>query len=49
MLKKKAMQQINFTGNVDRAGNTFFTLEEARETILGFYKELWDYFEFISL
>ena len=40
MLKKKAMQQINFTGNVDRAGNTIFTLEEARETIVGFYKEL---------
>ena len=44
----KAMQQINFTGNVDRAGNTtFFILEEVKETILDFYKELWDYFEFI--
>ena len=38
------MQQINFNGNVDRAGNTtFFILEEVKETILDFYKELWDY------
>ena len=42
------MQQINFNGNVDRAGNTtFFILEEVKETILDFDKELWDYFEFI--
>ena len=30
----KAIQQINFTTNVDRAGNTrlYFILEEAKET-----------------
>ena len=33
----RTIQQINFTGNLDRAGNTmFFILEEAKETILGF-------------
>ena len=33
-----AIQQINFTGNLDRAGNTriFFILEEAKETVLEF-------------
>ena len=33
-----AIQQINFTGNLDRAGNTriYFILEEAKETILDF-------------
>ena len=32
----RAIQQINFTGNLDRAGNTrvYFILEEAKETIL---------------
>ena len=34
----RAIQQINFTENLDRAGNTrvYFTLEEAKETILDF-------------
>ena len=34
----KAIQQINFTGNLDRAGNTrvYFILEEVKETILDF-------------
>ena len=34
----RAIQQINFTGNLDRAGNTrvYFILEEAKETILHF-------------
>ena len=34
----RAIQQINFTGNLDRAGNTrvYFILEEAKETILNF-------------
>ena len=33
-----AIQQINFTANLDRAGNTrvYFVLEEAKETILEF-------------
>ena len=34
----KAIQQINFTGNLDRAGNTrvYFIPEEAKETVLDF-------------
>ena len=34
----RAIQQINFTGNLDRADNTriYFILEEAKETILNF-------------
>ena len=34
----RAIQQINFTGNLDRAGNTriYFILEEAKDTILNF-------------
>ena len=43
----KAIQQINFTANLDRAGNTtmFFIIEEAKETVLDFsqgtVKVLW--------
>ena len=34
----RAIQQINFTANLDTAGNTkvYFILEEAKETILDF-------------
>ena len=34
----RAIQQINFTANLDRANNTriFFILEEAKETVLHF-------------
>ena len=34
----RAIEQINFTANLDRADNTriYFILEEARETILHF-------------
>ena len=34
----RAIQQITFTANLDRAGNTrvYFILEEAKETILDF-------------
>ena len=34
----RAIQQINFTSNLDRAGNTrvYFVLEKAKETILDF-------------
>ena len=37
----KAIQQINFTANLDRAGNTriYFILEEAKETVLEFLQE----------
>ena len=36
-----AIQQINFTWNLDRAGNTtmFFIIEEAKETALDFSQE----------
>ena len=49
----KAIQQINFTGNLDRAeGLTmFFIIEEAKETVLDFskgtVKVLWFYFVLI--
>ena len=34
----RAIQQINFTANLDRAGNTtmFFIIEEAKETAFEF-------------
>ena len=34
----RAIQQINFTANLDREGNTriYFILEEGKETILNF-------------
>ena len=34
----KAIQQINFTANLDTAGNTrfYFILEEAKETVFEF-------------
>ena len=36
----RAIQQINFTANLDRPGNTriYFILEEAKETVLDFSK-----------
>ena len=38
----KAIQQINFTGNLDRAGTTrvYFILEEAKETVLDFSQRI---------
>ena len=38
---RKLIQQINFTANLDRAGNTrlYFILEEAKETIFEFSQE----------
>ena len=34
----RAIQQINFTANLDRPGNTnmFFIIEEAKKTVLDF-------------
>ena len=36
----KSIKQINFTANLDRAGNTriYFILEEAKETVFEFSK-----------
>ena len=41
----KAIKQINFIGNVDRAGiiTMFFIIEEPKETILDFSQELLKY------
>ena len=38
----KAIQKNNFTPNLDRAGKTrfYFILEEAKETVLNFRREL---------
>ena len=38
----RAIQQINFTTNLDRAENTtmFFIIEEAKETVLDFSQEI---------
>ena len=49
----RAIQQINFTANLDRAGNTriYFILEEAKETVLDFsqgtVKVLWMQFHWV--
>ena len=49
---RKAIQQINFTWNLDRAEGSamFFNIEEAKETVLDFpkgtVKVLWFYFCF---
>ena len=50
----KAIQQINFTANLDRAGDTriYFILEEAKETIFDFsqgtVKVLWMQFSWVQ-
>ena len=38
----RAIQQINFTANLDRAGNTtmLFIIEEPEEAVLAFHQEL---------
>ena len=45
----KAIQQINFTGNLDKAerATMFFIIEEAKETVLDFSKEELKYYDFI--
>ena len=47
----KATQQINFSGNLNRAGNKtmFFIIEETKETILDFSQELQEYYKLILL
>ena len=47
----KAIQQISFTGSLERAGNTtmFFVAEEAKEPYGIFHKELWKYYKSILL
>ena len=45
----KAMQQINFIGNLNRSAGAlmFFIIDKEKETILGFGKELQKYSNFI--
>ena len=44
------MQQINFTGNLNRAegATMFFIIEEAKETVLHFSSMKLKYYDFIS-
>ena len=48
----KAIQQINFTGNIEKDTSIFFIIEEAKEIFLDFPKGavnvLWFYFIFIK-
>ena len=50
----KAIQKINFTGNLERDGNTTmsFIIEEAKETNFDFLERtmrvLWFYFAFVK-
>ena len=45
----KITQQIDFTGNEDRAGNTeiFLIIKEAQESVLAFSNEQLNYYDFI--
>ena len=49
----KAIQQISFSGNLARDGNTnvamFSIIEEAKETVLDFSQGFWEYCKFILL
>ena len=48
----KAIQQINFTGNLENQSKIFFIIEEAKETALyflqGTVKIFWFYFALIQ-
>ena len=44
----KAIQQFNYTGNLNRAADaTFFIIEEAKETTLNFSQGTVKYYNFI--
>ena len=51
----RAIQQINFTANLERTGNTamFFIIEEAKETMLDFshgtVNVLWVQFSWVQI
>ena len=45
----KAIQQINFTGNLDPEATMFFIIEGAKETILDFSQGTVEYCKFILL
>ena len=42
----RAIQQVNFTANLERGGNTriYFILEEAKEIVLDFLRETVKFF-----
>ena len=42
----KAVQQINFAGNLEQQATIFFIIEEAKETVLGFSKGTVQVFSF---
>ena len=45
----KAIQQINFTQNLEKNATIFFIIKELKETVLGFWKEtVKKYYDFIS-
>ena len=45
----KAIQQINFTQNLEKNATIFFIIEEVKETVLDFSKEaIKKYYDFIS-
>ena len=43
----KTIRQIKFNRNIHKQEAMLFIIEEAKETILDFHKELWVYCEFI--
>ena len=45
----KAIQQKNFTGNLDREATMFFIMEEVKKTILDLSQETVEYCKFILL
>ena len=47
----RTIQQINFTANLDRAGNTtiFFITEEAKETVFEFSQGSIEIFSFLNI
>ena len=46
----KAIQQISFNGSLEEYNATMLLIiEETKETVLIFQKELWDYCEFVLL
>ena len=44
----KAMQQIDFTGNLEEQSTMLFIIERVKETVLDFQKEQLKYYDFIS-
>ena len=45
----KAIQQVSFTGNLEKDGDTqiFFIIEGAKETVFYFQEEQWKYYKLV--